>query len=139
MMDILRDIIAHLVTALAFVRTQRLTAGEAPGTAKLERILVNEFSLYYQSDEIASVQAPGFSSSILPVMAQASATRMARALGPDGRDALIATLQAMRADRTHPLVWEVSGVTNLMWSDEAETWVAFQELMDLLVANLRVA
>lgn len=98
--------------------------------------IINEFSCYYQADELGVVQAEAFWRDVLPQLTWSSAVRLRREVGTEGEATLIAALRAMRDDSSHPLVGGIEHATNFRWTDDPLDWALFGKILDQIIANI---
>jgi hypothetical protein len=97
-----------------------------------EELILDEFGRYYLGDELRVDDA--FVNRI-PVLAAASATRLARKSGAT-RESVVTVLRAMRDDRAHPLHREIGEQTLMWWVDDDNSWLQFQRLVDRIIESL---
>ena len=103
-----------------------------------QEIVLKEFGCYYLGDEIASVGSD-FAANEVPRLAAQSVKRMARKAGADGRAPLVELLDALRADRQHPLHHRIAESTLIWWTDDDESWASFQALVTAMIAGLKAS
>lgn len=105
-------------------------------TTALNRAIDNEFTCYYQIDELPGPWNEEVLSTELPRRAWKSAVRLRQAVGEANVPALVQMLSDMQRDPGHPMVSMIGGYTRFIWTDDPEDWRVFQLLMELIITNL---
>ncbi len=105
-------------------------------TATLRKAVDDEFSCYYQADELPHPWTEKVLQTYLPAQAKESASRLRRAVGEEHVAALVQLLSDLREDTNHPLVSCIGHSTGLLWSDDTKDWQVFQRLIELIISFL---
>lgn len=101
-------------------------------TNNIEEALKQEFGCYYLADELQE----GWEDS-LSKMAWASASRLSDRIGENHIQDLIELLKDVRNDPNHPIVQMICDETLIDWVDEPTDWQVLQNLLDMIVMNLK--
>lgn len=99
----------------------------------IEEKVLTEFATHYLGDALPSGDKRR---EILPLLAKRSAARLNDRVHGEERQQLVDVLAALRDDPEHPLHGHIMNATEIYWPDVPEMWVDFQQLMDLIIAEL---
>ncbi len=100
--------------------------------SNIEEAIKQEFGCYYLADELQE----GWEDS-LSQMARASASRLLDQVGENHIQDLIQLLKDARNDPNHPVIQMICDETLIDWVDEPTDWQVLQNLLDLIVTNLK--
>ena len=101
-------------------------------TIDIKEALKQEFACYYLADEVEE----GWEDSISQ-MAWASAERLKHRVGENRIQDLIQLLQDERNEHEHPIIKMICDETLIDWVDEQKDWQVLQNLLDMIVMNLK--
>lgn len=99
----------------------------------IENVILTEFRAHYLGDTLPT--SPKLRE-ILPLLAKSSAGRLDNLVHGEERRQLIDVLSALRDNPQHPLHGHISNATEIHWPDIPEDWADFQQLMELIIAEL---
>lgn len=101
-----------------------------------QEALDQEFSCYYNGDEIGFVRSESFCAT-LPQRAWASARRLRHAVGENRLPELIDVLESLKAEPHGPLMCKLMEGSLTWWTDDPQDWAVFQALVDQIIEFLR--
>ncbi len=98
-------------------------------TPEIYALVVREFEMYYQSDELV------WSKLAFSELAKCSADRLSFYAKEKDIHALVSILQKVRSERAGSFVRDVERGTNIDWGEE-ENWELLKNQVDMILINL---